>query len=104
MFHILGFLFIVLIGIIIIGLMIVGGVLRAIFGLGRRSSANPGSQARNRYTTDGSSRQYHATDPEDAEEINGEDTLNSHPKRKKIFTEDDGEYVDFEEIKEDSAR
>lgn len=101
MFHILGFLFIVLIGVIVIGLMIIGGVLRAIFGLGRRSQASGNSQQpRNRYTTDGSARQYHATDPEDAEEeIINDEKPHSQPKRKKIFAEDEGEYVDFEEIK-----
>ena len=34
MFHILGFLFIIVIAVIIIGLALVGSVLRPIFGLG----------------------------------------------------------------------
>lgn len=34
MFHILGFLFIIVIAVIIIGLALVGSVLRAVFGLG----------------------------------------------------------------------
>lgn len=33
MFHILGFLFIIVIAVIIIGLALVGSVLRAVFGL-----------------------------------------------------------------------
>ena len=37
MFHILGFLFIIVIAVIIIGLALVGSVLRAVFGLGKRS-------------------------------------------------------------------
>lgn len=35
MFHILGFLFIIVIAVIIIGLALVGSVLRAVFGLGK---------------------------------------------------------------------
>ena len=36
MFHILGFLFIIVIAVIIIGLALVGSVLRAVLGLGKR--------------------------------------------------------------------
>ena len=58
MFHILGFLFIIIIAILLIGLSIIGTVIRNIFGLGGR------------------------------------------PRHKKLFSKDEGEYVDFEEIKE----
>ena len=41
MFHILGFLFIIIIAILLIGLSIIGTVIRNIFGLGgRRTSSN----------------------------------------------------------------
>ena len=40
MFHILGFLFIIVIAVIIIGLALVGSVLRAVFGLGKRSPSS----------------------------------------------------------------
>lgn len=43
MFHILGFLFIIIIAILLIGLSIIGTVIRNIFGLGgRRTSSNSG--------------------------------------------------------------
>ena len=43
MFHILGFLFIIIIAILLIGLSIIGSVIRTIFGLGgRRTSSNSG--------------------------------------------------------------
>ena len=89
MFHILGFLFIIIIAVIIIGLTIVGSVLRAIFGLGRRSTTrtyNGGTTQR---------KQSHASDMDDEETIYEKETL----RHKKIFADDEGEYVDFEEIK-----
>ena len=58
MFHILGFLFVIIVVILVIGLSIIGTVLRTIFG------------------------------------------HDIHRKHKKLFSKDEGEYVDFEEIKE----
>ncbi|WP_273162255.1 DUF4834 family protein [Bacteroides fluxus] len=98
MFHLLGFLFILIIAILIIGLGIIGTVVRSIFGLGRRrtSSAsyqNPGGYSYNNpQQPSGSSTQTDkATEPEEGE---------IHLKRKKLFSKDEGEYVEFEEIKE----
>lgn len=95
MFHILGFLFIIIIAVIIIGLTIVGSVLRAIFGLGRRSTThtyNNGSTQR---------KHYHASDMDmDDEETISEKETSRH---KKIFSDDEGEYVDFEEIKKNDS-
>lgn len=89
MFHILGFLFIIIIAVIIIGLTIVGSVLRAIFGLGRRSTTNT-------YNNSSTQRkQYHASDMDDEEIISEKETS----RHRKIFSDDEGEYVDFEEIK-----
>lgn len=92
MFHLLGFLFIIFIVILVVGLTIVGSVLRAIFGFGRRRPASSKdttyrtNQAGNRQTRESSS-----------EETIKEQT---DAKHKKIFTKDEGEYVDFEEVKE----
>lgn len=89
MFHILGFLFIIILAVIIIGLTIVGSVLRAIFGLGRHSTTNT-------YNSNSAQRkQYHASDMDDEEIISGKEAS----RHKKIFSDDEGEYVDFEEIK-----
>lgn len=88
MFHILGFLFIIIIAVIIIGLTIVGSVLRAIFGLGRRSTTHT-------YSNDSTQRkQYHASDMDEEETISGKEGS----RHKKIFSKDEGEYVDFEEM------
>ena len=93
MFHILGFLFIIVIAVIIIGLALVGSVLRAIFGLGKRSSAgSPNSTHSN-----SGQRYYRPTQANDKEEIITETGANKH---KKLFDDNEGEYVDYEEIKD----
>lgn len=90
MFHILGFLFIIIIAILIIGVSIIGTVLRSVFGLKKRNSSY--SSYNNTKQSSGSSRQQ-----ETEEKVAG----NPHPnKRKKLFSKDEGEYVDFEEVKE----
>ena len=40
MFHILGFLFVIIVVILVIGLSIIGTVLRTVFGLGKRHSSS----------------------------------------------------------------
>lgn len=85
MFHFLGFLFVIIIAVIIIGLSVVGSIFRALFGFGRRT------------TQTGHTRQSR-TDASQSTE--GESTDGSSHKRPKIFDKEDGEYVDFEEIKE----
>ena len=74
--HILLFILFFIIAIIVFGLSIVGFLLRTIFGIGRRSSSS-----------------HHGKTGQSQQSYN----QGSH---KKIFTQDDGEYVDFEEIKE----
>lgn len=77
---IFGFFFFIIILVLVIGLSIVGGILRFIFGFGRKS----GSRTNGRFESESSQ----------AEE-------ETPPAKKKIFDKEDGEYVDFEEIKED---
>ena len=77
MFNLLGFFFILIIAVLVIGVSIVGSILRALFVFGRQQN----SQRR-----------------EQEEESVAEDDF--QPRRhKKIFAKDEGEYVDFEEIK-----
>lgn len=73
MFKFLLFLFIVFLLIVIIGSMFIGNILRALFKGVRRTS--PNEQAQTEETSQGTSR-------------------------KQIFGDDEGEYVDFEEIKD----
>jgi len=98
--HILLFILLFIIAIVVFGLSVVGLILKAIFGIGRRSS----SSSRPRQNESGRSAgpqsysqgTHRPTDHE--EEIFSEGV--PRKKHKKIFTQDEGEYVDFEEIKE----
>ena len=93
--HILLFILFFIIAIIVFSLSIVGFLLRTIFGIGRRSSSSHhGKTGQSQQSYNKGS--YNSND--DEEEILSENT--SARKHKKIFTQDDGEYVDFEEIKE----
>ncbi|MCI5663911.1 MAG: DUF4834 family protein [Mediterranea sp.] len=84
MFHILGFLFIIILVILIIGLSILGSVVRFLFGA-RRRQVRPHTYART------SEKREDTVNTEEGE---------LHINRKKIFGKDEGEYVDFEEINE----
>lgn len=93
MFHLLGFLFLIFIVILVVGLTIVGSVLRTIFGFGRRRPAS---------SKDTHAQTYRATHADNRQTSSNEETLKEQAdaKHKKIFTKDEGEYVDFEEVKE----
>ena len=93
--HILLFILFFIIAIIVFGLSIVGFLLRTIFGIGRRSSSSHHGKTEK---SQQSNNQGSYNSKNDEEEILSENT--SARKHKKIFTQDDGEYVDFEEIKE----
>lgn len=81
---IFGFIFFIIIIILIIGLSIINGLLGFVSGFW--SKKKPRSNA--------SSNPYH-----------GSNRTEPHPepsKSKKVFDDDEGEYVDFEEIKDDA--
>lgn len=98
--HILLFILLFIIAIVVFGLSIVGFLLKSIFGLGRGSSSS--SQNRRQSDSEQPNRQNYNQRPpnsnDDEEEIYSENV--SGRRHKKIFTKDEGEYVDFEEIKE----
>ncbi|MDR0895003.1 MAG: DUF4834 family protein [Prevotellaceae bacterium] len=81
MFHILGFLFILLLAVLFVGIGLISSFLRALFGWGRQRSGSAQQQSARTGATSSSS-------------------TSRSSRRRKIFTPDDGEYVDFEEIKE----
>lgn len=104
MFHILGFLFIIIVVILVIGLSIIGTVLRSIFGLGKcRTSSGSYQNGGGSYQSGGGysfsgDQQQTASSQANEGTTSSEDVV--HRKHKKLFTKDEGEYVDFEEIKE----
>ena len=92
--HILGLIFIFIIAIFIIGVSVIGGILRAIFGFGRRSRPTPHT-----YATSGERRQQQSSQRREEEEEVCNTEENIHPrKHKKIFTKDEGEYVDLKKL------
>ena len=97
MFHILGFLFIIIVVILVIGLSIIGTVLRSIFGLGKRRTSSGSYQNGGGYSFS-DNQQQNSSSQANEEATSSEDVI--HRKHKKLFTKDEGEYVDFEEIKE----
>ena len=98
MFHILGFLFVIIVVILVIGLSIIGTVLRTVFGLGKRRSSSGTYQNGGGSYQSGRGYSFSGDQQQDASsQSNGNDI---HRKHKKLFSKDEGEYVDFEEIKE----
>ena len=93
--HILLFILIFIIAIFVFGLSIVGFILRTI--LGRSSSSSRPKQTESGRTSQQSYNQTNRRSNDDEEEIYSENV--PEKRHKKIFTQDDGEYVDFEEIK-----
>lgn len=92
MFHILGFIFFIILIVLLIGLFILSRVVGMIFGFKRRMQHN-GSAQRTTYSS-GSSRPQ-----EDSFDSSSNEGNTSVRRRKKIFDKEEGEYVDFEEIK-----
>lgn len=82
MFHIIGFILIVLLIILIIGLGLIASFIRSLFGLSKRTSHNQQSTS--------SQRTWNSVKEEEEE--------HHSMNKKKIFAKDEGEYVDFEEI------
>lgn len=97
--HILLFLLLFLAAIVIFGLSIVGFILRSIFGLGRGSSSRT-RQASSEQSHQQQHRTGYSQDTENRADNEEEIFAENSPrtKHKKIFTDDDGEYVDFEEV------
>lgn len=74
----------------LMGFSVFRTIKRGLFGSSDASSQRRRSQQRNQRTTNtngGNSNRSETVDPSNT------------PQRKKIFTKDDGEYVDYEEIK-----
>ena len=91
MFHLLGFIFFIILVVLLVGLFILYRVIGMIFGFKRRMQRNGSAQR----TTSSSSSQPQ----EDSFDAYSNEGNPSARRRKKIFDKEEGEYVDFEEIK-----
>lgn len=84
MFGILGFILILLLVIVLFAFALLGNLLRFVFGLGKRTPKYYNNQT---------------SSNKNNEEYVSESVTQNKTERKKIFDKDDGEYVEFEEIK-----
>ena len=97
MLHFLEFLFILIIAVVIIGFIFVVSIVRSILGLGRQK---PSAQdVRRDYTFHRDNWQPH-TPNGTTDSIRPEEGEIHIKHKERIFSKDDGEYVDYEEIKE----
>lgn len=87
MFGFIGFILIIILFIVLIVFALLGNIIRAIFGLGRRT---PKHFYGNKTTSNDTENPYSSTQSAQTSAPSG--------NKKKIFTEDEGEYVEFEEV------
>lgn len=95
MFHILGFLFFIILVVLVIGLLILSKIVSLVFGFKRRMQGKNSGQ-RTTYSS-----QNYQSNPHQEETTDSYSTQGDIPvrQREKIFDKDEGEYVEFEEIK-----
>ncbi len=98
MFHFLGFIFFFILIILLIGFVILWRIVNTFLGLGKRMTGgtNPNTQGQQRTTYQSADNQ------QDNYSTNGsrnQSTSNTSDK-KKVFADDEGEYIEFEEIKD----
>ena len=89
MFHFLGILVFLILAVILIVFVVLGKIVQTFLGLGRGNRRNP-------YTY------YQTRQPQDStaeETTTRTSSAESTKNKKKIFDQDEGEYVDFEEVK-----
>lgn len=86
MFHILGFIFFLVLIVLVFGLIIVLKIVGTVRRVGRRMKG----------TDKSSSPDYAYTGQQQSEDASS----SAASARKKVFSDDEGEYVDFEEIKD----
>lgn len=88
---ILGFIFFFVLIVLILGLTILSKVIRTILGFGQKMTGRPYGQSTSSHHNSESSSAFGSDD----------DIKQNSRKKNKVFDADEGEYVDFEEIKEE---
>ena len=89
--HILVFLLIIVVAVFVMGLAAIGNIIRAVFGLGRDATSRQQTKRQGQYTS--SSQQQNQSQ-------HNKDESKTDPKNGKVFAQDEGEYIEFEEIKD----
>lgn len=93
MFHILGILFFIVLAVLIVGLLLALKLVSSFFNLGRRMTGKAGSR-NNQQTT------YQKNDYKSEETDSTRRQPQQPNERRKVFDDDEGEYIEFEEIKD----
>ena len=101
MFHFLGFIFFFILIILLIGFVILWRIVNTFLGIGKRMSGgtNPHTQGQQRTTYQRTNYQQNENSA-DSSRSQSSASSSSTNEKKKVFGDDEGEYVDFEEIKE----
>lgn len=86
MFHLLGFLFFLVLVVVVLGLALVSRVIGTLLGWGRKASDAFTGRSSAGASSASSSRSATPPPPPSAS------------SKKKVFDDDEGEYIDFEEI------
>ena len=99
MFHFLGFIFFFILIILLIGFVILWRIVNTFLGLGKRmtSGTNTNTQGQRRTSYQQTDYQQDGTSANNARNQSSSSSSND---KKKLFADDEGEYVEFEEIKE----
>lgn len=93
MLHFIGFIFILILAVLLIGLSLIAGFISRLFGGSKHGSGwRVYTTGRQSNVGNGQSAQSSSTG-----KLHEPDSGN---KRKKVFSDDEGEYVDFEEVKD----
>ena len=94
MFHILGFIFFIVLIVLLIGFVILWRIVNTFLGLVKRMTggANPNTQRRQQTSYENSSNA--------SDDARTQSSTSSASDKKKVFDDDEGEYVEFEEIKD----
>lgn len=93
MLHFIGFIFIIIIAVLLIGLSLLASIITRLFGGKRGGGSSWRVYTSGRRPDNGNGRSAQSSSGRlDEQEASG--------KRKKIFSDDEGEYVDFEEVKD----
>lgn len=94
MFHILAFLFFIILVVLVIGLLILSKIIGMVFGFKRRMQGKNSNQ-RTTYSSQSYQSNSRQSETSDSYSTQGDAPVR---QRKKIFDKDEGEYVEFEEI------
>lgn len=94
MFHILGILFFIVLAVLIVGLLLALKLVNSFFNLGKRMTGQGGSKNDQRNT-------YQKNEEYSQQTSSSNHRQSQQPTEKhKVFDDDEGEYIEFEEIKD----